>query len=155
MYKYVLNSVAKISMMFAKYFEHYTIILGGAFFVETLHTHFLGLLQRNRILPRPKFTLHPTLAFSYTGSVTACHLSSGHRQKFVASYRVRNFCRGSNLYSARRPSRWASAHILVSSGFHVPTRAQQQLRWATVWPQWQWAKKWGHVPFWGEGWAPI
>ena len=32
MYKYVLNSVVKISMMFAKYFEYYTIILrGGAF----------------------------------------------------------------------------------------------------------------------------
>jgi len=32
MYKYVLNSVVKISMMFAKYFEYYTIILRGAFF---------------------------------------------------------------------------------------------------------------------------
>ena len=32
-YKYVLNSVVKISMMFAKYFEYYAIILrGGAFF---------------------------------------------------------------------------------------------------------------------------
>jgi len=29
MYKYVLNSAVKISMMFAKYFEYYTIILGG------------------------------------------------------------------------------------------------------------------------------
>jgi len=26
MYKYVLNSVVKISVMFAKYFEYYTII---------------------------------------------------------------------------------------------------------------------------------
>jgi len=32
MYKCVLNSVAKISMMFAKYFEYYTIILRGPFF---------------------------------------------------------------------------------------------------------------------------
>jgi len=32
MYKYVLNSVVKISMMFAKYFEYYTVILRGAFF---------------------------------------------------------------------------------------------------------------------------
>jgi len=32
-YTYVPNSVVKISMMFAKYFEYYTIILrGGAFF---------------------------------------------------------------------------------------------------------------------------
>ena len=33
---YVLNYVVKISMMFAKYFEYYTIILRGAFFVDTL-----------------------------------------------------------------------------------------------------------------------
>jgi len=31
MYKYVLNSVVKISMIFAKYFEYYTIILRGRF----------------------------------------------------------------------------------------------------------------------------
>jgi len=29
MYTDVLNSVVKIQMMFAKYFEYYTIILGG------------------------------------------------------------------------------------------------------------------------------
>jgi len=32
MYKYVPNSVVKISMMFAQYFEYYNIILVGAFF---------------------------------------------------------------------------------------------------------------------------
>jgi len=37
MYKYVLNFVVNISMMFAKYFEYYTIILGGSFFVDTLY----------------------------------------------------------------------------------------------------------------------
>ena len=37
MYRYVLNSVVKISMMFANYFEYYTIILkGGRFFMDTL-----------------------------------------------------------------------------------------------------------------------
>jgi len=36
MYKYVLNSVVKISTMFAKYFEYYTIILRGPLFVDTL-----------------------------------------------------------------------------------------------------------------------
>jgi len=30
-YKYVLNSVVKILVMFAKYFEYYTIILRGPF----------------------------------------------------------------------------------------------------------------------------
>ena len=38
MYRYVLNSVVKISAMFAKYFEYYTIILGGGvFFVGMLY----------------------------------------------------------------------------------------------------------------------
>jgi len=35
MYKYVLNSAVKILMMFAKYFENYTIILKGAVFSWT------------------------------------------------------------------------------------------------------------------------
>jgi len=37
MYIYVPNSVVKISTMFAKFFEYYTIILRGAFFVDTLY----------------------------------------------------------------------------------------------------------------------
>ena len=32
MYKYVLNLVIKISLMFAQYFEYYAIILRGPFF---------------------------------------------------------------------------------------------------------------------------
>jgi len=37
MYKYVLNSVVKISTVFAKYFEYYTtILIRGSFFVDTL-----------------------------------------------------------------------------------------------------------------------
>jgi len=35
MYKYVLNSVAKISVMFAQYFKYYTIIHQGAVFSWT------------------------------------------------------------------------------------------------------------------------
>ena len=38
MYKYVLNSVVKISLMFAQYFEYYAIILGVRFFVDTLYS---------------------------------------------------------------------------------------------------------------------
>jgi len=34
--KYVLNSVVKISLMFAQYFEYYAIVLRGPFFVDTL-----------------------------------------------------------------------------------------------------------------------
>jgi len=38
MYKYVLNLVVKISLMFVQYFEHYAIILRGRFFVDTLYS---------------------------------------------------------------------------------------------------------------------
>jgi len=35
----MLNSVVKISIISAKYFEYYTIILRGRFFVDTLYFH--------------------------------------------------------------------------------------------------------------------
>jgi len=38
MYKYMLNSVVKISLMFAQYFEYYGIILRGRVFVDGGHT---------------------------------------------------------------------------------------------------------------------
>jgi len=44
MYKYMLRSVVKISMMFAKYFEYYTIILRGPF----LWTRCIYKKTRNR-----------------------------------------------------------------------------------------------------------
>jgi len=39
----------------------------------TPYIHFRGLLPPDRILPCAKFTLRPSLAFSYIGSVTARH----------------------------------------------------------------------------------
>ena len=46
---------------------HYTLYTG---------THFRALAP-DRILPGAKFTLHPSLAFSYIDSVTAWHQTSG------------------------------------------------------------------------------
>ena len=68
---------------------------------------FWGLLPANGISSGAKFTSRPSLAFSYIGSVTAWHSSSGRQPNFAA------FSRGHHIYSAGRPSRWASAHILV------------------------------------------
>jgi len=59
-------------------------------------------------LPGAKFTLRPSLALSYIGSVTAWHSSSRHQPNFVA------LSRGCHLYLAGWPSRWALAHILVA-----------------------------------------
>jgi len=81
-----------------------------------LYIFFRGLLPPNRILPRAKFTLRPSLAF-YIGSVTARHSSSGRQPVcgVVQGMELRNFRRARHLYSAGRPSRWASAHAHSSS----------------------------------------
>jgi len=56
------------------------------------YIYFLGgLLPPNGLLPAAKFTLHPGLAFSYIGSVTGCHLSSGWQPNFVAWYKEWNY----------------------------------------------------------------
>jgi len=49
--------------------------------------HFRRLLPPDGILPREKFTIRPSLAFSYIGSVTARHSSSGHQPNFAAWYK--------------------------------------------------------------------
>jgi len=90
----------------------------------TLYIHFRGLLPPVGILSGAKFTLRSSLAFSYIGSLTARHSRSGRQPNFAAWYHgfllwevrahgTRNFRTGRHLYSFRRPSRWASAHILV------------------------------------------
>jgi len=45
---------------------------------------FWGLLPPNGILPGAKFTLRPSLAFFYIGSVAAQHSSSGRQPNFAA-----------------------------------------------------------------------
>jgi len=68
---------------------------------------FSAALTRDGILPGTKFTLRPSLALSYIGSVTARYSSCGHQPNFAVLSRERH------LYSAGWPSRWALAHILV------------------------------------------
>jgi len=43
------------------------------------------------ILPGAKFTLRPSLAFSYSGNVTARHSSSGRQPNFAARYKEWNY----------------------------------------------------------------
>ena len=73
------------------------------------HICILGVLTPNGILAGAKFSLRPNLAFSYIDSVIARHWSSGRQPNSAALSRRRH------LYSAWRPSRWASAHILVET----------------------------------------
>jgi len=53
--------------------------------------HFRGLLPPDRILPGAIFTLRPSLAFAYIGSVTAWHYSSGRQPNFAALYKEWNY----------------------------------------------------------------
>jgi len=68
-------------------------------------------------------SLYVQVAFSYIGSVTARHSSSRRQPNcgVVQAMELANFRRRRHLYSAGRPSRWASAHILVS---HVSDETQ-------------------------------
>jgi len=74
---------------------------------------FRGLLPRDGILPRANFTLRPSLAFAYIGSITARHSTSGRRQpNFAAWYKEWNYGTFADGASYSQPSRWASARIL-------------------------------------------
>jgi len=84
----------KLCTMFGRLLGWYTIYI-------------FGLLPPNGILPGAKFTLRPTLVFSYFRGVTARHSSSGREPNFAA------FSGARHLYWAGRPSSMASAHILV------------------------------------------
>jgi len=59
--------------------------------VATLYIYFRGLLPSDRILLGAKFTLRPSLAFSYIASVTARHSSSGRQPNFTAWYKEWNY----------------------------------------------------------------
>jgi len=53
------------------------------FWAGTLCMHFWGSCPLTEFLPAATFTLHPSLAFSYIGSITARHSSSGRQPNFV------------------------------------------------------------------------
>jgi len=63
----------------------------AVFWAGTLYIHFWRLLLPNGILPGAKFTLRPSLAFSYIGSIIARHSSSGREPNITAWYRERNY----------------------------------------------------------------
>jgi len=55
------------------------------------YMHFRELLPRYGILPGAKCTLMPSVAFSYIGSVTARHSSSGRQPNVAAWYKEWNY----------------------------------------------------------------
>ena len=79
----------------------------------TLYIDFRGLLPPDGILPGAKFTLRPSLAFSYIGSVTAWHFSSRRQPHFAAWYMEWNYGTFAKGATYIRLGGIGSAHILV------------------------------------------
>jgi len=63
----------------------------GHLLTGTLYIHFWGLLPPKAILPAAKFTLRPSFALSYIGSITAWHSSIGRQPNFAAWYKEWNY----------------------------------------------------------------
>ena len=98
----------------------------------TLYIHFRGLLPPDGILPGAKFTLRPSLAFSYMYWQRFCTVlqqpAFAKLCGVVQGMELRNFRRRRHLYSAGRPSRWALAHLSSSlNAASVYTTIEQQL----------------------------
>ena len=63
----------------------------GVSWAVTLCVHFWGLLPPNGILPGVKFSLRPSISFSYIGNITALHSRSGRQTNFAAWYSEWNY----------------------------------------------------------------
>jgi len=86
----------------------------------TPYIHFWGLFTPNGILPGAKFTMCPSLLFSYIGCVTARHLSSRRQPNFVAWYKEWN-CgtfspRNFRCWERKRPNRILPAGKFTANG---------------------------------------
>jgi len=83
-------------------------------------------------LPGAKFTLRPSLALSYIGSVTAQHSSSGVSKlcRVVQGMKLWNFRRGRHLYSYTRQGGHHVGHrptflvVICCAGLWLPTESR-------------------------------
>jgi len=84
-YKYVLNSVAKFSLMFAQYFEYYAIILRGRFFVD-MQTYVDILIC---LLYFPVSAMSRHISIQYDNILISVHNRTIDRQKqkYVQTYK--------------------------------------------------------------------
>ena len=101
-------------------------MFGRLLYWYTMYT-FSGALAPDGILLGAKFTLHPSLAFSYIRRVTARYSSSGRQPNFAAWYKEWNyvtFAEGAT-YIGWAAITLVSTHILVL--FSSPTVSCRRL----------------------------
>jgi len=80
----------------------------------TLYIHFRGLLpHRNLVMCKIHFSSKSCILLYWQRYCTALKQQDQPNWGVVQGMELRNLRRGHHLYSAGRPSRWASAHILV------------------------------------------
>ena len=103
----VHRRLTKRCTMFGRLLGWYTIFaFSGAF------------MPSDGILLGAIFTLRPSLAFSVLAALLRSTRPAGVSQTLrrgIQGMELRNFRRRRHLYSAGRPSRWASTHILVET----------------------------------------
>ena len=87
----------------------------AVFWAGTLYAHFWGLFSPNGIFPGAKFTLRPSFAFSYFGSITARHWSSGRQTNLTAWHKEWNYRTSAPRHFQQRAPR---ASITLSIGPH-------------------------------------
>jgi len=91
------------------------------------YIYILGVLAPNGILPATKFTLHPSLAFSYIASIiTAWHSISGRQPNFVARYK-----NGITELSQRAPPIFGWAAIALGTGPYSSYQIFLEFRFTT------------------------
>ena len=92
------------------------------------YIHFQGLLPPNGILPGAKFTLRPSLAFSYFCSVTARHWSSWRQPTCGLVQRMELWNFPSSSFSTEGATYILRAAITLGIGLHRPNLVMTTLR---------------------------
>ena len=88
-----------------------------------IYIFFQGLLPCNGILQSAKFTLRPSLAFCYIGSITPRPSSSGREPNFAAWYK-----KWTKELSHRAPPIFSRAAITLGIGPHSSTSPEHDLQ---------------------------
>jgi len=117
----LLSLLVKDSWKLASIWQLYAKIQWFHFFRTRCIYKFLGLMPVTEFFHVQNLLCVQDLRYPIIGSVTARHSSSAWASArlracgVVQGMQLRNFRRGRHLYSAWRPSCWASTHILVKT----------------------------------------